>query len=296
VNRTPPEPPFWRTILELVRAPAIFTALSNVLAAHWIASGGTIQWRALVLTAGASVFLYAAGMVLNDCFDLAEDARERPRRPLPSGRVSPAAAWAGGWFLLASGVALAGLAGTRQIAVAAVLAVAIVLYDGALKSQPAGALAMGACRYLNWLLGFAIAPLAWHALLIALPVFIYVTALTRLSAIETSAARRQPVQECALGMLIAALTIGVLLASRVLPNPWAWLPLIAGLGAVLHRLARAGRELTPAAIQGGVGFLVLGIVPLDALLTLASGHAWGALAVLFLAVPSRLLARLIYVT
>src|SRR5262249_39458533 len=160
------------------RAPAIFTALSNILAAHWIATGGVMQWRVFVLTAGASVFLYAAGMVLNDCFDLHEDARARPRRPLPSGRVSVPVAWASGWFLLASGVALAGMAGPRQIAVAGVLALAIVLYDGALKRLPVGALVMGGCRYLNWLLGLAVVPLDRTAFLIALPVLLYVAALT----------------------------------------------------------------------------------------------------------------------
>jgi hypothetical protein len=296
VPNAAPEAPSWRTILELVRAPAIFTALSNILAAHWIATGGVIQWRVFVLTAGASVFLYAAGMVLNDCFDLHEDARARPHRPLPSGRVSVPVAWASGWFLLASGVALAGMAGTRQILIAGVLALAIVLYDGALKSSPVGALVMGACRYLNWLLGLAVSPLDRDAFLIALPVLLYVAALTRLSSIETGGGGPRPVQECGLGMLLGAIVVSALIAKGVLPNRWAYLPLIAGLGFVLARLARTGRDLTPASVQAGVKFLILGIVPLDALLTLASGSPWGALTVLALAVPSRLLARLIYVT
>jgi hypothetical protein len=296
VPNATPEPPSWRTIAELVRAPAIFTALSNILAAHWIATGGVIEWRVFILSAGASVFLYAAGMVLNDCFDLREDARVRPRRPLPSGRVSVPVAWASGWFMLASGVALAGMAGSRQIVIAGLLAAAIVLYDGALKALPVGALVMGTCRYLNWLLGLAVVPLDQNAFVIALPVLIYVAALTRLSSIETGGGGHRPVQECALGMLLAAIGIAALIAKGVLPNVWAYLPLVAGLGAVLARLARTARDLTPASVQGGVKFLILGIVPLDALLTLAAGSPWGALAVLVLAIPSRLLARRIYIT
>jgi 4-hydroxybenzoate polyprenyltransferase len=296
VRSTQPDPPSWRTILELVRAPAIFTAISNILAAHWIATGGVMQWRTLILTSGASVFLYAAGMVLNDCFDQEEDARLRPHRPLPSGRVSPPLAWASGWFLLASGVALASMVGTQQTVIAGVLAMAIVLYDGALKAFPSGAFAMGLCRYLNWLLGLAVVPLDRHSAFIALPVFLYVAALTRLAWIETSASHRRPIQECGAGMLLAAIAIAALISSGVLPNPWAYLPLIAGLGTVLRQLVIAGHELTPAAIQGAVRFLLLGIVPLDALLMLASGSAWGALAVLALLIPGRLLARWIYVT
>jgi UbiA prenyltransferase family len=282
--------------MELVRAPAIFTAFSNILAAHWIATGGAFQWRTFVLSAGASAFLYAAGMVLNDCFDLAEDARARPRRPLPSGRISLHTAWMSGWFMLASGVALASMAGPRQLAIAGVLALAIVLYDGALKAYPVGALVMGACRYLNWLLGLAVLPLDRGAFLIALPVLCYVAALTRLSSIETSGGARKPLHECAVGMLGGALVASVLIARGTLPNNWAYLPLVAGLGAVLQRVARTGRDLTPATVQGAVKFLILGIVPLDALLTLAAGNPLGALVVLALAIPSRLLARLIYVT
>ena len=291
-----PHPPSWRTILELVRAPAIFTAVSNILAAHWIATAGHIDWRVFVLTAGASAFLYAAGMVLNDCFDVEEDARMRPRRPLPSGRVSMPAAWASGWFMLAGGIALAGMAGARQAAIAGLLALAILLYDGALKSLSIGAVVMGGCRYLNWLLGLAVVPLGRSEFLMALPVLVYITALSRLAAVETGVGDTRRVQECAIGMLLTALLISMLIARGTLPNAWAYLPLIAGLGAVLQRLARTGRELSPISVQAAVRFLILGVVLLDALLVLASGSAWGALAVLTLSVPSRLLARLIDVT
>ena len=291
-----PHPPSWRTILELVRAPAIFTAVSNILAAHWIATAGQIEWRVFVLTAGASAFLYAAGMVLNDCFDVEEDARMRPRRPLPSGRVSMPAAWASGWFMLAGGIALAGMAGARQAAIAGLLALAIVLYDGALKSLSIGAVLRGACRSLNWLLGLAVVPLGRSEFLLALPVLVYITALSRLAAVETGVGDARRVQECAIGMLLTALLISMLIARGTLPNAWAYLPLIAGLGAVLQRLARTGRELSPISVQSAVRFLILGVVLLDALIVLASGSAWGALAVLALSVPSRLLARLIDVT
>jgi 4-hydroxybenzoate polyprenyltransferase len=283
-------------MLELVRAPAIFTAISNILAAHWIATGGRIDWRVLILSAGASAFLYAAGMVLNDCFDVNEDARMRPRRPLPSGRVSMQQAWASGWFLLVGGIAIAGIAGARQAAIAGVLALAIVLYDGALKEFPVGPVIMGSCRYLNWLLGFAVVPLGREAFLVALPVLVYITALSRLAAVETELGGARRVQECAVGMLLTAILIGMLIARGVLPNGWAYLPLIAALGAVLQRLARTGRELSPLAIQASVRFLILGVVVLDALLTLASGSAVGALIVLALGIPSRLLARLMDVT
>src|SRR5207302_1510764 len=52
----------------------------------------------------ASTLLYWAGMVWNDYFDLAQDRKERPLRPIPSGRVTPRMA-----ALLGTGLMLAGL-------------------------------------------------------------------------------------------------------------------------------------------------------------------------------------------
>ena len=75
----------------------VFTAASNVIAGFLIASG---QWSPAVVLAtliAASACLYAAGMVLNDAFDAELDARERPERPIPSGRIARRAAFAAGW-------------------------------------------------------------------------------------------------------------------------------------------------------------------------------------------------------
>ena len=124
--------------LQLTRAPAVFTAVSNILAAHLIVSAGHVQWTPLLLLIASSSCLYLSGMVLNDCFDVREDARERPDRPLPSGRVTLTTGWLLGWGLLSLGVALAALVGTLQLGIAVALAVSIVLYDGVLKATPAG--------------------------------------------------------------------------------------------------------------------------------------------------------------
>ena len=56
------------TFLKLVRAPAGFTAVSNILAAAIIATTGQLSVDVLMLCI-ASVCFYFAGMALNDCFD-----------------------------------------------------------------------------------------------------------------------------------------------------------------------------------------------------------------------------------
>ena len=282
--------------LRLLRAPAVFTALSNIIAAHLLATQGRIQGAALGLLAAAASALYLAGMVLNDCFDFAEDRRDRPQRPLPSGVIPVASAWWLSWLLLVIGVVLAGMVGGRQLFIAIVLAGAVVLYDGALKATPWGVPLMGGCRYLNWLLGLSVAPLTGHSLLLGLPVFVYISSLTLLSRVETSARSRLALLLCAGGMVLTTVLIAVLNRAGLLPHTWALLLVGGVLLAVLSGLVATYRDFSPPSIQGSVGMLVMGIIPLDALLVFAGGPWWGGIVILALMLPGRLLGRLAYVT
>ncbi|MZG15114.1 prenyltransferase, partial [Streptomyces sp. SID5914] len=75
---------------ELLRLPALFTVPGDALAGA--AAAGARPGPRTLLAIGSSLCLYEAGMALNDWADRAEDAAERPHRPLPSGRIRPAAA------------------------------------------------------------------------------------------------------------------------------------------------------------------------------------------------------------
>lgn len=283
-------------LLQLMRAPAVFTAVANILAAHLIATSGEVQWVQLIVLMFASAALYCAGMVLNDCFDFHADALERPERPLPSGRVPLNTAWSLGWTLLISGLLLAAVAGRVPLLIATSLAAAIVLYNAFAKHTPLASVAMGGCRYLNWLLGLSVLPLDFTSLVIALPVFFYVVSLTTLSQAEADAADISRVRLSASGMFITALCIVLLINTGVLPNLWAVAPAIAGLFWVMRLHYQIWNDFKPANVQRGVGLLIFSIVPLDALLVLAAGHWWGALAVLALMLPGRLLGRYMYIT
>ncbi|MFC5958827.1 SCO3242 family prenyltransferase [Streptomyces pratens] len=138
---------------ELLRLPALFTVPGDVLAGA-AAAGGRPGARTL-LAVGSSVCLYEAGMALNDWADRAEDAAERPHRPLPSGRIRPAAALTAACALTGAGLALAARAGRPALTVAAPLAATVWAYDLALKHTPAGPVAMAAARGLDLLLGAA---------------------------------------------------------------------------------------------------------------------------------------------
>ncbi|MFD8524175.1 SCO3242 family prenyltransferase [Streptomyces capillispiralis] len=142
-----------RAWAELLRLPALFTVPGDALAGA-AAAGARPNARTL-LAIGSSVCLYEAGMALNDWADRAEDAAERPHRPIPSGRVRPAAALTAACALTGAGLALAARAGRPALAVAAPLAATVWAYDLTLKHTPAGPVAMAGARALDLLLGAA---------------------------------------------------------------------------------------------------------------------------------------------
>jgi 4-hydroxybenzoate polyprenyltransferase len=141
----------FRDLVELIRAPAALSVPGDALAGA--AAAGTLGARTAGLCA-ASVCLYWAGMAANDWADREVDAKERPERPIPSGRVTPGTAFGLAAGLTAAGVALAGLVGGRRaLGVAVPLAGAVWLYDTVAKKTAAGPAAMAACRGLDVLLG-----------------------------------------------------------------------------------------------------------------------------------------------
>ncbi|MEU5343557.1 SCO3242 family prenyltransferase [Streptomyces sp. NPDC020766] len=137
--------------VELLRLSALFTVPGDALAGA-AAAGARPNPRTLAAIA-SSLCLYEAGMALNDWADRAEDAVDRPHRPLPSGRIKPAAALAAAGGLTAAGLALASTAGRRPLAVAGALAATVWSYDLVLKRTPAGPVAMAGARALDLLLG-----------------------------------------------------------------------------------------------------------------------------------------------
>ncbi len=240
-------------------------------------------------------------MVWNDFFDLEQDRKERPFRPLPSGRVSRRQAAGLGALLLAGGFLLAWLAGlsrdppsTVPLSVAAALAAAILLYDAWLKRTVVGPVGMGLCRFLNVLLGMSVTgSLAWNqAGPPALVVGLYITGVTWLARTEARASK-----EGALAGAAALMLSGLLLAlpvAAVLP-PGTSSPLfpylLVGLGFFVGvPVSRAVAAPTPGRVQTAVKRSLMGLVVLDATLASALAGSVGLL-ILLLLLPSLYLNR-----
>lgn len=282
--------------LQLIRAPAVFTALSNILAAHLILTQGDILWSELLLLMASSAALYSSGMVLNDWFDYDVDLQQRPSRPLPSGKITRNHALLFASILMLAGIALAALVSQLSFILATGIAVLVLLYDGLLKRTAAASISMAGCRYLNWILGFSLWPVGSIPWLIPVPVLLYIMGLTLLSAEEETATNRNAMLPTIAAILLAGVSIFAIARYLEIESGWKIIAVAFATVFIAYRLWQVYTSFTPASIQATMQLLILAIIPLDALLVLVFGPAWWALAVLALLLPGKLLARLMYVT
>jgi 4-hydroxybenzoate polyprenyltransferase len=297
-----------RAYAQLLRLPNLFTAWADIILG-WLAVGGA--WQALPGLIVASSCLYSAGMVLNDVFDVAVDARERPHRPIPSGRVCLTSA-----VFLGSGLLLAGIVaaiaseqamvrGTSWLGpistIALVLAGAILLYDGILKNTVVGPVNMGACRLLNVMLGLCAlghwpaARLVWPAFVVGL----YIVGVTWFARREAEVSRRTQLLAAA---AVMALAVVLASAAPVALQQLTDVGLIAYPGILIVwgilvgiPLIRAVREPQPNRVQAAVKTLILGLIGLDSALAFAL-VGWPGLAILLLLPPAVVTGRWVYST
>jgi 4-hydroxybenzoate polyprenyltransferase len=278
-----------RTFFELVRVPNVFTAPADVLMG--IAVSGARFRPAFGLLLLASACAYMGGMALNDYFDAALDARERPSRPIPSGRLSRRSAGAVGFLLLAGSVALAATVDTVALTIAAALAASILLYDGVLKATALGPPMMGACRFFNVLLGVGTGMLDAATVAPALLLFCYVLVLTLVSRFEVVGARARVPRLGAAGLAtVTAAAVGWALAVGRAPA----LGLVSALLLVVWlapTFRAAMEEASPARVIACIKVSVLGIILFDGIFAGAARGAGWLVGTLALFVPAWVLGR-----
>ncbi|MCC5619573.1 UbiA-like protein EboC [Nostoc sp. CHAB 5836] len=269
----------------------IFTQLINEEASVVILI--PLAWLLLATTG-----LYGGGIVFNDVFDAELDAKERPNRAIPSGRVSRQNATLLGSILFTIGIIAAFQLSWLSGAIAIFITLSCLLYDSLAKHHPFfGPLNMGLCRGSNLLLGVSVVPaIVWERWYLALIPVVYIAAITAISQGEVHGGKKITgvlalmliaivlTAVLALGLLeeytaIAALPFAVLLAMRVLPN-----------------FLKAAREPIAENIRNAVKIGVLSLIVLDA--TVASGFAgfyYGLLVIILLPFSMKL-AKLFAVT
>jgi 4-hydroxybenzoate polyprenyltransferase len=256
---------------------------------------------ALWLLLTASSGLYLGGMVLNDFFDAELDAKERPERPIPSGRISRKAAGVLGFCLLGGGIVSAAVASLQSLWTALLIVVCVLSYNARFKATVAGPFFMAACRLLNLLLGASMLaisePETAPVFTAAGGLFTYILGVTWFSRSEAGTASRR-----GLAAGLALVLLGLLVDGCLVYRYAAGLAMLRGSGMGLlllglnlsMRAAAAISAARPQLIQQTVGLMLLSLIYRDAMLVFAvTGNAQLALVVIGLLIPASLLRRVI---
>jgi 4-hydroxybenzoate polyprenyltransferase len=258
-----------RTLLDLARVSNLPTVWSNVLAGAVLGfalEAASPSVRPVVVAGLAGSLLYSGGMFLNDAFDAEIDARERPERPIPSGRIGRTSVFVTGFAMLAAalGLLVAFADGTSALAGLAI-AIGVVVYDRFHKGVVWSPVVMGFCRAGLYVMGALAAGSVARGIVLlpALGLLLYVVGLTHVARFENASAvgRAWPALLLFAPLAIIAYEANDALASReFMPTLGV---VVAHVAWTLYALAialRGGKGKIPRAVVS----LIAGISLVDA--------------------------------
>lgn len=304
--------------LRLVRLPNIFTVPSNILSGYFtLVTLNSAEAVQLVLLVTCSMLLYTSGLVFNDYFDIETDLKERPYRPLPSGRISKRIAFT----IAVSSIIFANLvayfaAGRTGLAVSAVISTIIISYDYKIKKTKCGPIAMGLARSINVVLGaspvlymiFQNNNLFARMACICLLTFAYIFSISLLSRKEVQSDEDQrdlqktirnlrktvlvcfSVIFCIIGSLIFLVLLEIFRVDLLI-NLGLFSAIII---TIFSRQARF--HYSSSSLQNTIKNMVIAIIVLDSMFISGVAGLYYGLPVLTLLLPAIFLSRRLYVT
>lgn len=300
----------FRAYLQLMRFPAVFTAMADVILGFMLNHDRIGQDRAsLLFLLIASSCLYLAGMVLNDVFDREVDARQRPKRPIPSGRVKVKTAAALGGALMALGIAAAAMVTIHSLIVAGLIAAMVLVYDGFAKKTVFGPIVMGSCRFLNIILGASAQERAfqvWGGTLqfpqwwIATGLGIYIAGVTWFARQEAGQSDRRQLWGAWVvfnaGLLV--LFTWAVRATGGRPHQMMALVCLGAITLLINRLPLlAIRDPRPERVQAAIRVMLLSLIMLDAVLVfIQTEDTLPAMIIAALVIPASFLGKFIFMT
>jgi 4-hydroxybenzoate polyprenyltransferase len=194
-----------RAFLELSRISNVPTVISNAFAGSAVgalAIGNTslsaVAGNGTVVAAACSLF-YIAGMALNDLADREIDRAERPSRPIPSGRVTPEAAFGYACVLIVAGLSLLLLVDAAALITGGVLVALVLAYDLLHTRTRWSVLLMGACRGAVVVAGALAFGMPSQPIVVMLPaalLLLYVAAFSLVARHEADLLTPKPKEEC----------------------------------------------------------------------------------------------------
>ena len=324
-----------RQYLLLIRVPNLFTVPSNILAGYFATiSTANVDVDQLLSLIISSVLLYVSGIVLNDYFDINVDRKERPSRPLASGRITKRSALLLAVISIVAGNALALSVSWTSFIISGSLTLVIFAYNYRLKRNAiSNPLAMGLARFLNVVLGGspALGLVLTNDLIlffVGYCLFLYIAAISLLSRKEVSDTITFFSRSSWIPIVLSASTIVLIIVSILVVGIYGYLRfdfifnlivfscVMSGtflrLYVTLKRLTESPGEKpykmneegvrdidgmgASREIQRTIKTMILSIIILDSIFLSGLVGIYTGLVVLLLVIPPIVLGRKLYVT
>jgi len=282
-----------RAYLQLVRVPGIFTAFSNILLGFFVFQNEFTDYFYLIYLLASSGFLFSAGMTLNDYFDYNIDKKERPFRPLPTGKISIRTAAFLGYSFLVAGNMFSLIIGLQTFVLTLLMTILILSYNAKLKTiSVIGIINLSSIRFLNVILGTTIVALNYENMIIAIPIAIFIAGISVKAKSETKLTQKNS----RLSLILIITTI-IFVLYLIFDNQIFIQFLFLGIFALTIFVPfLIFKNNNQTNVQRKITFQLLSIIILDATLVGIFSSIMYSFIILSLFVPAYLLSRRLYLT
>ena len=295
----------FKNYLLLIRLPNLFTLPSNIILGFVLVSTFTMTITSVIqilMLVTISILLYCVGLVLNDLFDYEVDKKERPNRPLASGKVTKKVAIILVTILAAVSLILSLLVSVTTFSISVLLLVIIFGYDKYLKNTLAGPFTIAAARVTNIILGTTVNinglenfPQNVLFMLILTITFVYVSLVGFLSRYEVQGFSVK-IKSYLIPAIIAGIIFSIVIFNLIGLFKYQSLLILALFSFIMAKTIYRIHNKDSTGIQQAIKQMILSIIVLDStFLTGIAGLEIG-LPVLILLAPLLVLARKMYMT
>lgn len=295
----------FKNYLLLIRLPNLFTLPSNIILGFVLVSTFTMTITSVIqilMLVTISILLYCVGLVLNDLFDYEVDKKERPNRPLASGKISKKAAMILVTILAAISLILSLLVSVTTFSISVLLLVIIFGYDKYLKNTQAGPFTIAAARVGNIILGTTVNisnienfPQNFLLIFILTITFVYVSLIGFLSRYEVQGFSVK-IRSYLIPSIIAGIIFSIVIFNLIGLLKYQSLLILALFSFIMAKTIYRIHNKDSTGIQQAIKQMILSIIVLDStFLTGIAGLEIG-LPVLILLAPLLVLAKKMYMT
>jgi len=295
----------FKNYLLLIRLPNLFTLPSNILLGFVLVTTFTLTITSAVqilILIAISTLLYCVGLVLNDLFDYEIDKKERPNRPLASGKISRKIAIIIVTTFTAIALILSLLVSVTTFGISVLLLVIIFGYDKYLKNTNAGPFTIAAARVTNVILGSSANIIGVDNFTQNIPfmfvisiTFVYVSLIGFLSRYEVQGFNEN-IKSYLIPIIIAVIVSSILVFNLIGFFKHESLLILALFSFIMAKAIYKIHKKDSTGIQQTIQLMILSVIILDSIfLTGIAGLTVGA-PVLILLAPLLILARKMYMT